>query len=1100
MVPIFDDTGSHVLGFGGRVVSIESTNQEKQKHNTTKVQMIQSTKNYNQPKYLNSPESPVFQKKNILFGYDKVVEDRNNARLEQEMQRGKLASNKNKELHAPLLIVEGYMDAIALWQEGIRNVVASMGTALTKEQLLDAAKLSKLDRQTGTVVVCFDRDKAGVRAAERICNSGLLFALSSEVPAVRFKIATLPEKCKDPADYVEMKKSEHSANQMGTIIDVEDDFNFEVVEPAMEWMEWYMERLLSTYDDQALPNTPGSFGDVFEQIANFLSNIENPAERTKRSFQSAKVMAAFLSGSGSSAPAGATIQAQLESDLVQSASRLANQKNAIAKRLEASRAGTDDIDMQTKIRNLSTGSGFSGQDDSEKLSYKKLKEISPELVDSPKAKRVSSLARTQRQRTSPREVATTQPYSRQQQRQQQQRRPKRKTSSSAPNEGRRMFREKPKRKKQVNLPAGLENLSQQDLEWLGWDKGMPKIKNVFGEMVDPVYVTSEDYNGKSFLTDEGRKAGYKPQKVNFDKKLVLERGFTSVLEIDPDRISKAAEESVLYTLVNFAKSRTALKKTIDMNAASAYDHGVVWSSQDRAWLFDRLVNYADQIASNMTNPDSRSELHHLLASHADAPEGAFRVLLAPENEDDLQLPEPEQALAQPQPQAVQNALPESTSETMPMFDFMGDIAPEAEQVAVDTSVGNGFVNGMGAMKVNGAAAATSTQSSTTTPPFNAVNGDKKATFPMDLTSGTASNGRTPPSSLSPFDEDIDSWASSVDPAEMNDGGLDQQFPRSRNGSAANSGGPPTIPTGIIPNHQAQLVNDDDDDDNDDQLIDTIAVPDDDESDILSTVVSNENRADSILSDQDENNMGAGIEDAMNKLGARNRSGNLSRSTANQVLGSLDGFFIQSRDSFGALQREIEKDDDNSDLAIQESYCSLLEQSARKEAAAEKDILIAKEAEIRQVEAKIARDRDSMSKEELEKMKAWRDELETEGFAILERVQLANDVVNKLEASRQQVAKKLLEIVSSKRPGVGKMTLADVKELHDALDEHMDDIKNWSSRYDTDGDPYEDELERMAEEYGEYFNDDLNMWTPDPNAPTDVTAETRRLFQPSQWDN
>jgi DNA primase len=115
VVPIFDESGLQVLGFGGRILESPSNDA--------------SPGNYTQPKYLNSPETPVFQKKNILFG--------------QHMARKALRFwDKEEGIPRAVVIVEGYMDAIALWQAGVREAVASMGTALTTEQISSAAILA----------------------------------------------------------------------------------------------------------------------------------------------------------------------------------------------------------------------------------------------------------------------------------------------------------------------------------------------------------------------------------------------------------------------------------------------------------------------------------------------------------------------------------------------------------------------------------------------------------------------------------------------------------------------------------------------------------------------------------------------------------------------------------------------------------------------------------------------------------------------------------------------------------------------------------------------------------------------------------------------
>lgn len=121
MFPIRDVRG-RVIGFGGRVLGD------------------------GEPKYLNSPETPVFQKGRELYG------------LYEARQAG--ASDT-------WLLVEGYMDVIALAQHGVHHVVATLGTACTTQHL------ERLFRQGGEIVCCFDGDSAGRRAAWRAVENAL---------------------------------------------------------------------------------------------------------------------------------------------------------------------------------------------------------------------------------------------------------------------------------------------------------------------------------------------------------------------------------------------------------------------------------------------------------------------------------------------------------------------------------------------------------------------------------------------------------------------------------------------------------------------------------------------------------------------------------------------------------------------------------------------------------------------------------------------------------------------------------------------------------------------------------------------------------------
>ena len=147
VIPIADIFG-HIVGFGGRILNAED---EK-----------------NSPKYLNSPETILFNKRNLLFGLDKAHIS---------------ISKKNCAI-----VVEGYMDAISLVSAGVENVVATLGTAFTAEH----AKL--ILRYARKIIFCYDSDEAGQRATVRA------LPIVREEGAEVFVI-TIPDG-KDPDDFI----------------------------------------------------------------------------------------------------------------------------------------------------------------------------------------------------------------------------------------------------------------------------------------------------------------------------------------------------------------------------------------------------------------------------------------------------------------------------------------------------------------------------------------------------------------------------------------------------------------------------------------------------------------------------------------------------------------------------------------------------------------------------------------------------------------------------------------------------------------------------------------------------------------------------------
>ncbi|WP_404375549.1 DNA primase [Vreelandella aquamarina] len=152
MFPIRDLRG-RTLGFGGRVMGDE------------------------QPKYLNSPETPVFHKGRELYG----------------LYEARQASSKLEQL----VMVEGYMDVVALAQYGIHNAVATLGTATTEDHL------SRLFRLVSRVVFCFDGDRAGRQAASRALET----ALPQMIDGREARFLFLPEG-DDPDSLVRREGSE----------------------------------------------------------------------------------------------------------------------------------------------------------------------------------------------------------------------------------------------------------------------------------------------------------------------------------------------------------------------------------------------------------------------------------------------------------------------------------------------------------------------------------------------------------------------------------------------------------------------------------------------------------------------------------------------------------------------------------------------------------------------------------------------------------------------------------------------------------------------------------------------------------------------------
>lgn len=146
IIPIKNSEGE-VVAFGGRVLD-DGT-----------------------PKYINSPESPIFQKRKLLYGYDVAKDIKCNA----------------------YIICEGYMDCISLHKIGLTNAVASLGTALTKSQC-------ELLTNKKRVYVLYDTDTAGVNAMKKAIP--LLENIGLETRVIDYK------PCKDPDEFIKERGKE----------------------------------------------------------------------------------------------------------------------------------------------------------------------------------------------------------------------------------------------------------------------------------------------------------------------------------------------------------------------------------------------------------------------------------------------------------------------------------------------------------------------------------------------------------------------------------------------------------------------------------------------------------------------------------------------------------------------------------------------------------------------------------------------------------------------------------------------------------------------------------------------------------------------------
>ncbi|MCL5004844.1 MAG: DNA primase [Patescibacteria group bacterium] len=186
-------------------------------------------------KYINSPETAIFNKSKVLYGFHK-------------------SKNFIKEKKEAVL-VEGQMDFLMAWQDGMKNVAATSGTALTPDHL------AVLWRLTDKVIFCFDNDEAGLKAAERSID----LAQNRDF-SVRLLIL---EDYKDPADAVKHKPG---------ILE-------KLAQKAKPAMEFYFNRYLQSADKRGLnADKRGNISDLKNNIRVVLAKIKNLASPIERQY------------------------------------------------------------------------------------------------------------------------------------------------------------------------------------------------------------------------------------------------------------------------------------------------------------------------------------------------------------------------------------------------------------------------------------------------------------------------------------------------------------------------------------------------------------------------------------------------------------------------------------------------------------------------------------------------------------------------------------------------------------------------------------------------------------------------------------------------
>jgi DNA primase len=179
-----------------------------------------------QPKYLNSPETEWFRKRETLYGAPGVYQD---------VRREKA-----------FVLVEGYLDVLALWQAGVRHCVAPLGTAVTAEQI------RRLKRYAPRGLLLFDTDEAGIRAAERT----ILLCEQQDLPTEVIRL----QRGKDPAEILEKEGPQALKKSL---------------ESTITSFQFYLSTAHSKYDSR----TPEGKRAVIRHLGSYLTSLDSQVKR-----------------------------------------------------------------------------------------------------------------------------------------------------------------------------------------------------------------------------------------------------------------------------------------------------------------------------------------------------------------------------------------------------------------------------------------------------------------------------------------------------------------------------------------------------------------------------------------------------------------------------------------------------------------------------------------------------------------------------------------------------------------------------------------------------------------------------------------------------
>lgn len=216
----------------------------------------------------------------------------------------------------------------------------------------------------GSVVLCMDNDDAGVAAVTRLCTGSEPILLSVRKKSkIDILVANLPKSVKDPAEFLEENRD---------VEGLDEKFRDEAIQNALEWSVWYMFHLIAAHDPSASNGEDGSFSQIFDNVASFLSIFESIDERTKKaeivSSKLADLVDTDNNDDNNRTEVSSTTRIQLASNLVEKAASIAHSKSiSFQRNFQLTRGSTNN----EPSRSLEISGDMNSEEDTRKFDGKK---------------------------------------------------------------------------------------------------------------------------------------------------------------------------------------------------------------------------------------------------------------------------------------------------------------------------------------------------------------------------------------------------------------------------------------------------------------------------------------------------------------------------------------------------------------------------------------------------------------------------------------------------------------------------------------------------------------------------------------------------------